>query len=49
MHILILAPHPFFVDRGTPMALDILLRALSEAVKVDWHSVCALLERWWWS
>ena len=29
MRILLLAPHPFYVDRGTPIDVDILLRALS--------------------
>lgn len=38
MHILVLAPHPFFVDRGTPIALDILLRALSK----EGHEIRAL-------
>lgn len=28
MKILLLAPHPFFQDRGTPIAVDLLLRAL---------------------
>lgn len=30
MKILLLAPHPFFQERGTPIAVDLLLRALSE-------------------
>ncbi len=30
MKILVLAPHSFFVNRGTPIAVDILLRALSQ-------------------
>ncbi len=30
MKILVIAPHAFYVDRGTPIDLDILLRALSE-------------------
>ena len=30
MHILLLAPHPFFQERGTPIAVDLLLRVLSE-------------------
>lgn len=29
MRILVIAPHPYFIDRGTPIDLDILLRALS--------------------
>ena len=29
MNILLLAPHPFYQDRGTPIAVDLLLRALS--------------------
>jgi len=28
MHILLLAPHPFYQDRGTPIAVDLLLKAL---------------------
>lgn len=28
MHILLLAPHPFYQERGTPIAVDLLLRAL---------------------
>ena len=30
MRILLLAPHPFYQERGTPIAVDLLLRALSE-------------------
>ncbi len=30
MKILLLAPHPFYQERGTPIAVDLLLRALSE-------------------
>jgi len=30
MKILVLAPHPFYQERGTPIAVDLLLRALSE-------------------
>ena len=30
MRILILAPHPFYQPRGTPIAVDLLLRAWSE-------------------
>lgn len=30
MKILVLAPHSFFVNRGTPIAVDILLRAFSQ-------------------
>lgn len=30
MRILVLAPHPYYVDRGTPIDLDLLLRAFSE-------------------
>ena len=29
MKVLLLAPHPFFQERGTPIAVDLLLRALS--------------------
>ena len=29
MHILVLAPHPFYQERGTPIAVDLLLRVLS--------------------
>lgn len=29
MNILLLAPHPFFQERGTPIAVDLLLKALS--------------------
>ena len=29
MKILVLAPHPYYVVRGTPIDLDILLRALT--------------------
>ena len=35
MRILVLAPHPFYQDRGTPIAVDHLLRILSE----DKHEV----------
>ncbi len=31
MHIVLLAPHPFYQERGTPIAVNLLLRALSEA------------------
>jgi len=30
MRILILAPHPFYQERGTPIAVDLLIRVLSE-------------------
>lgn len=30
MRILLLAPHPFYQERGTPIAVDLLLRVLSE-------------------
>jgi len=30
MKILLLAPHPFYQDRGTPIAVDLLLRVFSE-------------------
>ncbi len=30
MKILLLAPHPFYQERGTPIAVDLLLRILSE-------------------
>jgi len=29
MNVLLLAPHPFYQDRGTPIAVDLLLRSLS--------------------
>jgi len=29
MNVLLLAPHPFYQDRGTPIAVDLLLRTLS--------------------
>ena len=29
MRILLLAPHPFYQERGTPIAVDLLLRVLS--------------------
>ena len=29
MNILLLAPHPFYQERGTPIAVDLLLRVLS--------------------
>jgi glycosyltransferase involved in cell wall biosynthesis len=36
MRVLILAPHPFYQERGTPIAVDLLLRALIErGDKVD--------------
>lgn len=36
MKILVLAPHPFYQDRGTPMDVDLLVRALSaRGEKVD--------------
>ena len=36
MKVLILAPHPYFQTRGTPIAVDLLVRALSErGDKVD--------------
>lgn len=31
MRILLLAPHPFYLERGTPIAVNLLLGALSEA------------------
>lgn len=31
MKILLLAPHPFYQERGTPIAVDLVLRVLSEA------------------
>lgn len=31
MKILLLAPHPFYTERGTPIAIDLLLRSLSAA------------------
>ena len=30
MKVLMLAPHPFYQERGTPIAVDLLIRALSE-------------------
>ena len=30
MRVLVLAPHPFYQERGTPIAVDLLVRALSE-------------------
>jgi hypothetical protein len=30
MNILVLAPEPFYEDRGTPIAVSLLLRALAE-------------------
>ncbi len=30
LHILILAPHPFFINRGTPIDVHLVVRALSE-------------------
>lgn len=30
MNILLLAPHPFYQDRGTPIAVDLVLKVLSE-------------------
>lgn len=30
MRILVLAPHPFYIDRGTPIDVDILVKALCE-------------------
>lgn len=30
MKVLVLAPHPFYQERGTPIAVDLLLRVLSE-------------------
>jgi hypothetical protein len=30
MNILLLAPHPFYQERGTPIAVDLLLRVLAE-------------------
>lgn len=39
MRILVLAPHPFYIDRGTPIDVDILLTALSlRGAQVD--AVC---------
>ena len=38
MIVLILAPHPFFQERGTPIAVDLLARALGE----DGHDVHVL-------
>ncbi len=31
MRILVLAPQPFYVERGTPIAVDLLVRTLAEA------------------
>ncbi|MDZ7841475.1 MAG: glycosyltransferase family 4 protein [Gammaproteobacteria bacterium] len=42
MNILLIAPHPFYQDRGTPIAVDMLLRVLSaEGHRVD---VCTFPE-----
>jgi glycosyltransferase involved in cell wall biosynthesis len=42
MRILLIAPHPFYQDRGTPIAVDMLLRVLSsEGHEVD---VCTFPE-----
>ena len=30
MNILLLAPHPFYQDRGTPIAVNLVLKVLSE-------------------
>ena len=30
LRVLVLAPHPYFVVRGTPIDLDLVLRVLSE-------------------
>lgn len=30
MRILVIAPHPYYIDRGTPIDVDLLVRALSE-------------------
>ena len=30
MKVLMLAPHPFYQERGTPIAVDLLIRALTE-------------------
>ena len=30
MRILFLAPHPFYQDRGTPIAVNLMLQTLSE-------------------
>ncbi|MDH3637205.1 MAG: glycosyltransferase family 4 protein [Gammaproteobacteria bacterium] len=36
MNILLLAPHPFYQERGTPIAVDMLLRVLDEdGIRVD--------------
>ena len=29
MKVLVLAPHPFYQERGTPIAVNLVLRALS--------------------
>ncbi|MBK8970397.1 MAG: glycosyltransferase family 4 protein [Hahellaceae bacterium] len=31
MNVLLLAPHPFYQDRGTPIAVDLLIKVLTEA------------------
>ena len=41
MRILLIAPHPFYIDRGTPIDVDILLRSLSE----QGHRVDAVVYR----
>ena len=36
MKVLIVAPHPFYQERGTPIAVELLIRALSERkYKID--------------
>src|SRR5215510_13735947 len=36
MKVLLLAPHPFYQDRGTPIAVSLVLKALSQrAAQVD--------------
>jgi len=30
MRVLVLAPHPYYQERGTPIAVDLLVRALSQ-------------------
>lgn len=39
MRILVLAPHPYYQDRGTPIDLDILLRALTQRPETEVEAV----------
>ena len=35
MRVLLLAPHPFYIDRGTPIDVLLVLRVLAERVNVQ--------------